>query len=130
MWQTSGMSTNQPPIPQSFRDFWPYYMAAHQDRRNRNIHYVGSAGGLAALAALLVTGNGWLLPAGIVFGYACAWIGHFRFERNRPATWVKPWWSFMGDWRMFWMKISGREDEAVALGRGLPDIVDMVRAAR
>ena len=36
----------------------------------------------------------------------------------------------MGDWRMFWMKISGREKEAVALGRDLPDIVEMVRAAR
>ena len=80
--------------------------------------------------ALAATGTWWLLPAGIVFGYACAWIGHFRFEHNKPATWVKPWWSFMGDWRMFWMKISGREEEAVALGRGLPDIVEMVRAAR
>ena len=124
------MSASQPPIPQSFAEFWPYYMAAHQDRRNRNIHYVGSAGGLAALVALAATGTWWLLPAGIVFGYACAWIGHFRFEHNKPATWVKPWWSFMGDWRMFWMKISGREEEAVALGRGLPDIVEMVRAAR
>ncbi len=124
------MSTNQPPVPQSFAEFWPYYMAAHQDRRNRNIHYAGSAGGLAALVALAATGTWWLLPAGFVFGYACAWIGHFRFEHNKPATWVKPWWSFMGDWRMFWMKISGREEEAVALGRGLPDIVEMVRAAR
>ncbi|PZU51161.1 MAG: DUF962 domain-containing protein [Sphingomonas sp.] len=124
------MSTNQPPIPTSFAEFWPYYMAAHQDQRNRNIHYIGSAGGLAALAALVVTGNWWLVPAGILFGYGCAWIGHFRFEHNKPASWVKPWWSFMGDWRMFWMKISGREKEAVALGRDLPDIVEMVRAAR
>jgi hypothetical protein len=122
--------TNQPPIPQSFAEFWPYYMAAHQDPRNRMVHYLGSTGGLAALFAALFTGQWWLLLAGIFFGYACAWCGHFRFEHNKPATWVKPWWSFLGDWRMFWMKLSGREGEAVALGQGLPDIVDMVRAAR
>lgn len=124
------MATNQPPIPQSFAEFWPYYMAAHQDPRNRMVHYVGSTGGLAALLATPFTGLWWLPLAGIVFGYACAWFGHFRFERNKPATWVKPWWSFLGDWRMFWMKLTAREGEAVALGQGLPDIVDMVRASR
>ncbi len=124
------MTTNQPPIPQSFEEFWPYYMAAHQDTRNRMVHYVGSTGGLAALAAALLTGSWWLVLPGIVFGYTCAWFGHFRFEHNRPATWVKPWWSLLGDWRMFWMKVTGREGEAVALGQGLPDIVDMVRASR
>jgi hypothetical protein len=31
---------------------------------------------------------------------------------------------------MFAMKLAGREREAVALGQGLPDIVEMVRAAR
>ena len=124
------MTTNQPPIPQSFAEFWPYYMAAHQDPRNRMVHYVGSTGGLLALLAGVLTGNWWLPLVGIVFGYACAWFGHVRFEHNRPATWVKPWWSLLGDWRMFWMKLSGREGEAVALGRGLPDIVDLVRAAR
>jgi hypothetical protein len=122
------MPPNQPPVPTTFAEFWPYYMAAHQDPRNRAIHYLGSAGGVAALAAGLVTATWWIPLAGILFGYACAWFGHFRFEHNRPATWVKPWWSFLGDWRMFWMKLSGREREAVALGHGLPDIVDMVRA--
>lgn len=124
------MTGNHPPIPQSFAEFWPYYMAAHQDPRNRAVHYVGSAGGLAALVAAGLTGQWWLLLAGVAFGYACAWFGHFVFERNKPATWVKPWWSFLGDWRMFGMFLSGRSREAVALGRDLPDIVEMVRAGR
>jgi hypothetical protein len=124
------MTTNQPPIPQSFAEFWPYYMAAHQDQRNRAVHYLGSVGGIVALLGALVSGNPWLLLVGILFGYACAWFGHFSFEHNKPATWVNPWWSFLGDWRMFWMKLTGREGEAVALGQGLPDIVEMVRARR
>ncbi|MFN3370652.1 MAG: Mpo1-like protein [Sphingomonadaceae bacterium] len=121
---------NHPPLPRSFEEFWPWYMAAHQDARCRAVHYVGSIGGLVALGAFLATGQWWLIPAGIVFGYACAWSGHFVFERNRPATFVKPWWSFMGDWRMFWMWITGRERQAVALGADLPDISETIRAAR
>jgi hypothetical protein len=122
------MSRNMPPVPQTFEEFWPYYMAAHQDRRNRWAHYIGSAGALAATGGLLVTGSWWLLPAGLVWGYGCAWFGHFVFERNRPASWVRARWSLMGDWRMFFMAVTGREREAVALGHDLPDIVAMVRA--
>ncbi len=123
------MTGNHPPLPRTFAEFWPYYMAAHQDARNRWAHYVGSAGALAACVAGVAVGAWWLLPAGLVWGYGCAWFGHFAFERNRPASWVRARWSFMGDWRMFWMKITGREKEAVALGHDLPDIVDMVRAS-
>lgn len=122
--------TNLPPLPRSFAEFWPYYMAAHQDPRNRAIHYVGSSGGVASLIAGLATGNWWWLAVGPLFGYACAWFGHLVFERNKPASWVRWWWSFVGDWKMFAMKLSGRSARAVALGRGLPDIVHMVRDAR
>ncbi|MFN3592926.1 MAG: Mpo1-like protein, partial [Thermaurantiacus sp.] len=61
-------------------------------------------------------------------GYGCAWFGHFAFERNRPASWVRWWWSFLGDWKMYGHWLTGREREAVALGRDLPDIVEAVRA--
>ena len=124
------MSTNLPPVPRTFAEFWPYYMAAHQDPRNRAVHYAGSAGGLLALGAGLATGQWWFLAAGLVWGYACAWFGHLVFEHNKPASWVRWWWSFFGDWRMFWAKISGRSRQAVALGHGLPDITAMVKAAR
>ncbi|QMW23417.1 DUF962 domain-containing protein [Sandaracinobacteroides saxicola] len=120
--------SNLPPVPTTFAEFWPYYMAAHQDPRNCAVHYVGSTGGVAAAVAAVWTGQlGWI-AAGVVFGYACAWFGHFVFERNKPASWVRWWWSFLGDWRMYAAKLSGRSAEAVALGRGLPDISEMVRA--
>lgn len=121
---------NHPPLPQSFAAFWPYYMAAHQNARNRSVHYLGTAGGLASIIAALALQLWWLPLVGLVFGYACAWAGHFWFERNKPATWVRPWWSLLGDWKMAWMKVTGREAEAVRLGRDLPNIVEMVRATR
>jgi hypothetical protein len=33
--------------------------------------------------------------------YGLAWVGHFFFERNRPATFVYPVYSLLGDWKLF-----------------------------
>lgn len=40
----------------------------------------------------------WFIP---VIGYGFAWLGHFIFEKNRPATFVYPLYSLLGDWVMF-----------------------------
>jgi hypothetical protein len=57
---------------------------------------------------VLVTGNAWWLLAGLAIGYGLAWFAHFVFEKNRPATFRHPLYSFMGDWRMFWDILTGR----------------------
>ena len=36
-----------------------------------------------------------------VLGYGFAWVGHFFFEHNRPATFQYPVYSLLGDWVMF-----------------------------
>lgn len=85
----------------SFRAFYPFYLGEHSDRTCRRLHFIGSTLVLLTFAGLLVTGR-WrwwfLLP---LFGYGFAWIGHFFFEKNRPATFSHPIYSFMGDWVMF-----------------------------
>ncbi|MGJ8668020.1 MAG: Mpo1-like protein [Oceanococcus sp.] len=84
-----------------FEKFYPYYLAEHSNRTCRRLHFLGSSGGLLALAMAIFSLNpAWLL-AGLVFGYACAWIGHFYFEHNKPATFQYPWQSFKGDWVMY-----------------------------
>jgi hypothetical protein len=57
--------------------------------------------GLICLVFLIKTGHWWLFPLGIVIGYGFAWIGHFVVDKNRPATFKYPLYSFMGDWKMF-----------------------------
>lgn len=94
---------------QSFTEFYPYYLSEHQNRTCRLLHVVGSTLVLIELAALLtqpLSGLWWfVLP---LTGYGFAWVGHFFFEKNRPATFTYPLWSLMGDWVMFAQIITGR----------------------
>ena len=92
----------------SFADFYPYYLSEHRDRTCRRLHFAGSTLALACLVTLAVTGNAWWLLAALVSGYAFAWVGHFGFEKNRPASFKRPLYSFMGDWVMFWQMLTGK----------------------
>ena len=85
----------------SFADFYPYYLSEHQNTMCRRLHFIGSWLVLFVLAYSLFTGQWlllWLLP---VCGYGFAWVGHFFFEHNKPATFKYPFYSFWGDWVMF-----------------------------
>lgn len=85
----------------SFAEFYPYYLSEHQDRTCRRLHFAGSTVALACLFLLVFTGNLWWLLGAAVSGYAFAWVGHFGFEKNRPATFRHPFYSLMGDWVMY-----------------------------
>ena len=91
----------------SFEAFYPYYIHEHSNQACRRIHVVGSA--LVIVVALLgLFVNGWWFAAMLLVGYGFAWIGHFFFEKNRPATFQYPLWSLMGDLRMFFETVSGK----------------------
>lgn len=92
----------------TFRDFYPFYLGEHSDRRCRRMHVLGSALVIVFLVAALTSRNAWWLVAMPVCGYGCAWIGHFAFQRNRPATFRHPLYSLMGDWMMFADVLRGR----------------------
>jgi len=91
-----------------FADFYPFYLSQHADRTCRRLHFAGtSLGGIAALHAFS-TLNFWWLLAGLAAGYAFAWAGHAFFEKNRPATFTHPLYSFLGDWVMWKDMLTGR----------------------
>ncbi|MFY9479228.1 MAG: Mpo1-like protein [Pseudomonadota bacterium] len=93
---------------QSFREFYPFYLSQHEDLTCRRLHLVGSLLVLGVLATAFITGSWlWLLAAPLA-GYGFAWVGHFVFEKNRPATFEYPLYSFMGDWVMLWQSLTGK----------------------
>ncbi|MDI3261190.1 MAG: DUF962 domain-containing protein [Fulvimonas sp.] len=92
----------------SFREFYPYYLGEHRHPVCRRLHLLGSTLVLAlVLVAILTADWRWLLLAPVV-GYGFAWIGHFVFEKNRPATFRHPLYSLLGDWVMYWQVLTGR----------------------
>jgi hypothetical protein len=92
----------------SLAEFYPYYLSEHQNRTCRRLHFVGTSLALGCLMALLLTGQWIWFPAMFLCGYAFAWIGHFVFEKNRPATFKYPFYSFASDWIMFKDMLTGK----------------------
>jgi hypothetical protein len=92
----------------SFSDFYPYYLREHSNITCRKLHFVGTCGVLALLILFFFTGNLMVLAALPVVGYGFSWIGHFGFEKNRPATFKHPYYSLLGDFRLFWDILTGR----------------------
>ncbi|EGN75473.1 Putative membrane protein [Idiomarina sp. A28L] len=92
----------------SFKEFYPYYLKEHKNRTSRRLHVVGSLLVLAIIATAIITGSWmllWLVP---FVGYGFAWVGHFFFEKNKPATFKHPLYSLMGDWVMLKDVLTGR----------------------
>ena len=92
----------------NFHDFYRFYLSEHQHPVSRRLHFAGTTLVLIILIAAIVTGSWqllWLLP---IAGYGCAWIGHFFFEKNRPATFRHPFYSLLGDFVMFRDILRGR----------------------
>ena len=74
----------------SFSEFYPFYLSQHSNRTCRRLHVTGSLLVLALAALAVLLKNGWLLLLLPVAGYGFAWVGHFFFEKNRPATFTHP----------------------------------------
>ena len=93
----------------SFQEFWPYYLAEHSKPLTRRMHLIGTLLASTLLVLAIVFSNLWILLAGLVSGYAFAWISHFAIEKNRPATFKYPLWSLIADYKMAYMTLIGRK---------------------
>ena len=100
----------------SFDDFW-FYLREHGKPVTRGLHIAGTTLSIGFLAAALAAlGKDrrypdsrplpWLIGAALA-GYGPAWIGHFVFEGNRPATFEHPVWSLLSDLKMSWLWATG-----------------------
>jgi hypothetical protein len=105
-----------------FAHFWPYYLRAHMDPRTRLVHYVGTMIGAILFLTGLIHGPWWLIPVGIVAGYGIAMPAHLIFEGNRPATFINPHWSLVGDFYMLGLFLTGRLGPEIDRVKSLRDL--------
>lgn len=89
-----------------FQAFWPFYLSEHMNPINRFWHFLGITTGLAITVAAFALGKWYLAPLGMVPGYLFAWVGHFGFEKNIPASFNLPWLSLWGDLYMYWRTLT------------------------
>ena len=92
----------------SFAEFWPFYVTEHSKQGTRILHLVGTTTSIALLIYLIATGLWWLFPLAFIPGYGCAWLAHFLIEKNRPATFKYPLWSFLADYKMIALMVTGK----------------------
>jgi hypothetical protein len=103
---------------QSFSEFWPFYLAEHSKPGTRWLHLLGTTVGLLTVVYFVASGRWWLFPLGFIPGYGCAWFAHFVIEKNKPATFEYPLWSFMADYKMIALMVTGRLGDEPGPQRG------------
>jgi hypothetical protein len=92
----------------SYSEFWDFYIHEHSKPATRLLHFVGTSLGLALLVWFVASGGWYYFPLFLIVGYAFAWFAHFVVEKNRPATFKYPLWSFISDFKMMWYMLTGR----------------------
>ena len=98
---TPHTTTQDPRAFKNFAEFYPFYLTEHSNRSCRRLHFVGLTLTLVYIAMLIATSRPQYLLYALLCGYGFAWVGHFVFERNRPASFQRPFYSFLGDWVMY-----------------------------
>jgi hypothetical protein len=93
----------------SFAEFYPFYLSEHSNAVCRRLHFTGSLLIVFAVLYVIFTRRWLVLLAILLIGYGFAWVEHFFFEKNRPATFTYPVYSLMGDWQMFRDILTGKE---------------------
>ncbi len=103
---------------QNYEDFWPFYVSQHLNATCRNLHFIGTN----IVYGLLIAGvlvSPWFFLTAPVAGYGFAWVGHFGFEKNRPATFKYPLWSLRADFRMHRLILLGKMQPEIERARAL-----------
>jgi hypothetical protein len=93
----------------SFREFYPFYLSQHNHPISRRFHFFGLLLALIWIPVVLL--NQWplyCLFGSLLFGYGAGFIGHFVFEKNKPATFRNPLYSFGGDFLMMFDILRGK----------------------
>jgi hypothetical protein len=96
------------PAFKSYNEFFVFYLAQHRNPANRALHATGTLLGILTVIVAFAMGHPWWALLWLPIAYGCAWTGHFLLEKNKPATFGHPFWSFISDFRMLWLMVTGQ----------------------
>ena len=97
----------EPPKFPSYEEFFEFYLRQHSDAGNRYMHSIGMLLALTVAVTAFVTHHSWYALLSVPVGYGFSFAGHFLIEKNKPATFGHPFWSFLSDFRMLGLMLSG-----------------------
>jgi hypothetical protein len=92
----------------NYSDFWDFYVSEHANPLNRLLHFIGTSLAMLLLVWFSINGMWFYTPLCLICGYGFAWIGHFFIEKNKPASFRYPFWSFISDYVMLFYMITGQ----------------------
>lgn len=101
------MSTT-PDRYRSLKEFYPFYLSEHRNTVSRVLHFTGTCLIAVWIVVAVLRREAWWLLLIPVAGYGFAWVGHYFFERNRPATFRYPAYSLASDFILWWELLTGQ----------------------
>lgn len=93
----------------TLKEFYPFYLSEHRDLTSRILHFIGTGLVVLLFIAAMMFHNYQFLIAIPFVGYGFAWVGHYFFEKNKPATFQYPLFSLASDFILFWDLLSGKQ---------------------
>ena len=93
----------------NYQEFYRFYLSEHNKRWTKIFHFIGILLVLTVIFYVVKSGKErflWYCP---IFGYGFAWFSHVVFEKNRPATFLYPFWSLISDFRLFFELLIGKQ---------------------
>ena len=95
----------------SMKEFYPFYLSQHSNSLNRKLHFIGTTLAIINYFMFFYYLNFIFILTAAISGYGFAWVGHFFFEKNKPATFIYPFYSLIGDFIMYHSILFGTIDE-------------------
>ena len=93
----------------TLKEFYPFYLEEHSNSTCRILHFIGTSLVLLLIPTALIVNDAKVLFLIPFVGYGFAWVGHFFFEKNKPATFQYPGYSLASDFILFWDLLRGKE---------------------
>lgn len=93
----------------TLKEFYPFYLTEHKNFTSRVLHFIGTGLVLLALLAGMLFHDVRFIIAIPFLGYGFAWVGHFFFEKNKPATFQYPLFSLASDFLLFRDLLTGSQ---------------------